>query len=92
MAFNERVDRVLGNITRIALESKVLFGSYGSEGVYGLAQCWNTLTVDECRECLTNAASKIKRCLPGVEGRAMNAGCFVRYSNQKFYSVSKSNG
>jgi len=56
------------------------------EGVYALVQCWKTLGIDECRDCLSNAVKKVRGCLPNSEGRVLNAGCYLRYSTHKFFS------
>lgn len=93
-AFQERVGRVLTNVTNSAVANNgyAVAGeddnSAGNNlGAYALAQCWRTVTKTGCSDCLANAVSKIKGCVPGTDGRAMNAGCFLRYSTQKFYNV-----
>ncbi|KAF8037036.1 hypothetical protein BT93_B0071 [Corymbia citriodora subsp. variegata] len=90
--FAEKVDRVLRNVSAVAPKNKgfAVFEEErtgGVAGVYALAQCWNTLDEKGCRECLKNAMIKARNCTPGDEGRAMNAGCFMRYSTQRFYTV-----
>lgn len=96
--FADRVEKVLRNVTGKALGVRVggsdegMFGVDGIKGAYALAQCWSTLSREQCRECLENATSRVRSCLPQVEGRAMNAGCFVRYSTQRFYSVPDNGG
>ncbi|XP_030531395.2 cysteine-rich receptor-like protein kinase 42 [Rhodamnia argentea] len=93
LRFADKVDRVLGNVTAVAPKNKgfAIFEEErrgGVAGVYALAQCWNTLNENGCRECLENAMIKARNCTPADEGRAMNAGCFMRYSTQKFYSYT----
>ncbi|KAF1862783.1 hypothetical protein Lal_00040048 [Lupinus albus] len=56
--------------------------------VYGLAQCWKIVNGSACKNCLADAVTKIGSCVPREEGRALNAGCYLRYSNQKFYNNS----
>ncbi|KAI4342541.1 hypothetical protein MLD38_027158 [Melastoma candidum] len=96
--FANRVEMVLRNVTgkALAVRDRVgeedMFGVDGIEGAYALAQCWSTLSLEQCKTCLRNASSLVKSCLPRAEGRAMNAGCFVRYSNQKFYSIPNGRG
>lgn len=51
---------------------------------YVLADCWKTLNVNSCRACLENASNSILGCLPWSEGRALNTGCFMRYSDINF--------
>lgn len=51
---------------------------------YVLADCWKTLDVNSCRTCLENASNSILGCLPWSEGRALNTGCFMRYSDINF--------
>ncbi|KAK3439946.1 hypothetical protein EUGRSUZ_B00286 [Eucalyptus grandis] len=95
--FADKVDQVLRNVLAIAPENKgfAVFKEMrrgGVAGVYALAQCWNTLDKKGCRECLANAMIKARNCTPGDEGRAMNAGCFMRYSTQRFYTVPTDGG
>ncbi|XP_020586544.1 cysteine-rich receptor-like protein kinase 2 [Phalaenopsis equestris] len=53
---------------------------------YGMAQCWRSLNATGCRECLKKGReSIIGKCLPADDGKAMNAGCFLRYSTEPFY-------
>ncbi|XVF43961.1 hypothetical protein PTKIN_Ptkin02bG0082600 [Pterospermum kingtungense] len=59
--------------------------SRGNVSVYGLAQCWKLVNGSACEGCLANAFSMITSCLPKEEGRVLNAGCYLRYSTQKFY-------
>ncbi|KAK7317637.1 hypothetical protein RJT34_02041 [Clitoria ternatea] len=59
--------------------------------VYGLAQCWEFVTGAACRKCLVNAVSRIATCATKQEGRALNAGCYLRFSPQKFYNNSTNN-
>ncbi|KAK1415745.1 hypothetical protein QVD17_31531 [Tagetes erecta] len=56
----------------------------GNESVHVLAQCWKTLTPSACRACLENASTTIRKCLPWSEGRVLNTGCFMRYSDIDF--------
>uniref|UniRef100_F6HUX8 Cysteine-rich receptor-like protein kinase 43 n=1 Tax=Vitis vinifera TaxID=29760 RepID=F6HUX8_VITVI len=53
--------------------------------VYGMASCWKTLDRDRCASCLASAAISAFACFPSAEGRVLNAGCFLRYSDYKFY-------
>ncbi|GFP88012.1 cysteine-rich receptor-like protein kinase 2 [Phtheirospermum japonicum] len=52
--------------------------------VYVLADCWRTISADSCRACLENASASVMGCLPWSDGRALNTGCFVRYSDSNF--------
>ncbi|KAL0357896.1 UNVERIFIED_CONTAM: Cysteine-rich receptor-like protein kinase [Sesamum calycinum] len=64
--------------------------SNGNLTVYGLAQCWEFVNGSGCVNCLENAALRIGSCPPKVEGRALNAGCYFRYSTTRFYNNSAS--
>ncbi|KAG8481694.1 hypothetical protein CXB51_026573 [Gossypium anomalum] len=83
--FETNVEYAVGNVTSIALR-KGRFGTVGVDGIYALAQCWESLTPEGCRQCLQNASMSVRRCMPGDEGRALNAGCYLRYSTRKFYN------
>ncbi|KAK3439935.1 hypothetical protein EUGRSUZ_B00273 [Eucalyptus grandis] len=94
---SDRVDRVLRKVLATAVQNKGFAvagedGVGGVAGVYALAQCWSALDAGGCRFCLENATSMARSCAPGEEARAMNAGCFLRYSTTKFYNVPDSRG
>ncbi|KAI3730903.1 hypothetical protein L1987_62083 [Smallanthus sonchifolius] len=55
-----------------------------NESAYVLAECWRTLSLDSCRACLENASALITKCFPWSEGRVLNTGCFMRYSDTDF--------
>ncbi|KAK4744355.1 hypothetical protein SAY87_010667 [Trapa incisa] len=96
--FKQRVVRVLKNVTTTAVSNRsyAVAGEEdtggGNLGAYALAQCWSTVSNSGCRACLEDAVSKIKGCLPGTDGRAMNAGCFLRYSTNRFYNIPNKGG
>lgn len=64
----------------------IVEGKGGISTVYALAQCWKTLSKQGCNQCLDTASDALKQCKDGSEGRAMLAGCFVRYSTERFFS------
>ncbi|CAK9176142.1 unnamed protein product [Ilex paraguariensis] len=85
LKFEKGIGELIDNVT----ESAVLNGGFGvsaMKGVYGLAQCWKTVSKEGCRECLEKAGKDVKGCFPSREGRALNAGCYFRYSTKKFFS------
>ncbi|XP_028772311.1 cysteine-rich receptor-like protein kinase 42 [Neltuma alba] len=84
--FEKSVGDVLDNVVRVSLGEGLGFGVGEVGGVYALAQCWKTLRSDECGICLRKAARDVRGCLPKREGRALNAGCYLRYSTRKFYN------
>ena len=55
-----------------------------NESAYALADCWRTLNASSCEVCLENASASILECLPWSEGRVLNTGCFMMYSNKDF--------
>ncbi|RZC61683.1 hypothetical protein C5167_023457 [Papaver somniferum] len=65
-------------------KSQVLVPGKANESAYVLANCWKKLSQSSCRACLDSAVSSIIGCLPLSEGRALNTGCFMRYSDTSF--------
>ncbi|KAL2510256.1 Cysteine-rich receptor-like protein kinase 2 [Forsythia ovata] len=63
-----------------------------NESAYVLADCWRSLSASSCRACLQNAFASILGCLPWSEGRALNTGCFLRYSDTNFLNPIPKNG
>ena len=64
---------------------KEVIGSGGAT-VYGVAQCAETASPSSCQECLKVAHGNINSCLPSTNGRAVDAGCFLRYSSSPFFA------
>ncbi|KAH6808052.1 hypothetical protein C2S51_029160 [Perilla frutescens var. frutescens] len=54
--------------------------------IYGVAQCAQTISQTGCQDCLTVAFRNIQGCLPDADGRAVDAACFLRYSDTPFFS------
>ncbi|GFZ17447.1 cysteine-rich RLK (RECEPTOR-like protein kinase) 42 [Actinidia rufa] len=89
--FEARVEEAVRNVTEEAgARRRGGFGAAGS-GAYALGQCWNTLNATGCEICMGDAWRETRKCLPGSEGRAFNAGCYLRYSSDKFFGTGKEN-
>lgn len=54
--------------------------------IYAIAQCAETVSESGCLDCLTVGYNNIHICLPNTEGRAFDAGCFMRYSETAFFA------
>ncbi|ESW29353.1 hypothetical protein PHAVU_002G063700 [Phaseolus vulgaris] len=63
-----------------------------NQSVYVLADCWRTLDKRSCKACLENAFFSLLGCLPWSEGRALNTGCFMRYSDTDFLDKEQETG
>ncbi|KAK8607263.1 hypothetical protein V6N13_053005 [Hibiscus sabdariffa] len=83
--FGKKVDYAVSRVTKIALRDGG-FGAVAVDGVFALAQCWESVPFEGCRECLKKAGMAVKGCLPKAEGRGLNTGCYLRYSNEKFFN------
>ncbi|XP_042500315.1 cold-responsive protein kinase 1-like [Macadamia integrifolia] len=60
----------------------------GSSGtaVYGVAQCALTVSETGCADCLSIAYQNIEICTQDSDSRAVDAGCFMRYSLTAFFA------
>ncbi|KAG2395078.1 Cysteine-rich receptor-like protein [Vigna angularis] len=54
--------------------------------IYAVAQCVETATEDKCLSCMQAGYNNLQSCLPNTEGRAYDAGCFMRYSTTPFFA------
>ncbi|KAI5352293.1 hypothetical protein L3X38_005184 [Prunus dulcis] len=91
--FKDNALRLVRNLSFMAPKNdgfSVGFVGQGNETVYGLAQCWEFVNGSACEECLADTVVRIGSCPPKAEGRVLNAGCYLRYSTQKFYSNNTS--
>ncbi|KAK6912367.1 Gnk2-homologous domain [Dillenia turbinata] len=68
-----------------AATKKEVSGSSG-RAVYGVAQCAETVSPSGCLQCLQVAQNNIQGCPPNTDGRAFDAGCFLRYSDTAFFA------
>ncbi|KAF9607587.1 hypothetical protein IFM89_037211 [Coptis chinensis] len=72
--------------------TKVSVSGSKNESAYVLANCWKTLNASSCRACLDNASASLTKCLPWSEGRRLNTGCFLRYSDRDFLNSIQRGG
>jgi len=56
--------------------------------VYAAAQCVETVGEGGCAQCLNVAVANIDGCPPNSDGRAVDAGCFMRYSDKSFFPAN----
>ncbi|KAL5064626.1 hypothetical protein RYX36_026363, partial [Vicia faba] len=78
------VGAVIMNVSKGAGEHMFAVDEEG--GVFGLAQCWETVDKWSCQRCLREAEKRVLECVPSPEGRSLFTGCFMRYSSRKFYN------
>ncbi|KAL2333159.1 hypothetical protein Fmac_014372 [Flemingia macrophylla] len=58
----------------------------GGGAIYAVAQCAETATISDCLKCMQVAYNNLQKCLPNTDGRAYDAGCFMRYSTTLFFA------
>ncbi|XP_051116450.1 cysteine-rich receptor-like protein kinase 2 [Andrographis paniculata] len=83
-ALSRAVLKAPGNDGYARVETKKMTVASRNESVYVLANCWKNLNASACSACLRNAFASLLGCLPRSGGRAVNVGCFVRYSDINF--------
>jgi len=93
--YSSAVNTVLSNVTTLAVKSNKGFAvssAFRSMEVaaYALGQCWENLNTSSCAACLSAAAASVAKCAPAEEGRALFAGCFIRYSTAPFWNSENS--
>ncbi|CAI9272118.1 unnamed protein product [Lactuca saligna] len=70
-----------------AASTRALPDSSGT--VYGIAQCNQNLSQSVCEDCLNSRYSSLDDCLPNTNGRAIDNGCFMRYSSTPFFGQNQ---
>ncbi|XP_010552664.1 PREDICTED: cysteine-rich receptor-like protein kinase 3 [Tarenaya hassleriana] len=88
--FGENAAELVRNMSVQAVNGGFYAGFVDRQNVtvHGLAQCWEPLNRSGCQHCLGKAANAIASCFVREEGRSLNAGCYMRFSTQKFYNNS----
>ncbi|KAF7130409.1 hypothetical protein RHSIM_Rhsim10G0182200 [Rhododendron simsii] len=61
----------------------------GGGTVYAVAQCVQSVSESGCLGCLQVAYGNIQSCPPYTDGRAIDPGCFFRYSDTAFFGANK---
>ncbi|GLJ26032.1 hypothetical protein SUGI_0499250 [Cryptomeria japonica] len=64
-----------------------------ADPVYGLVQCRQYLTPNECLQCFTAAKAKVKEFCPKSNGAKIHLhGCFLRFENDTFFDGREHGG
>ncbi|PWA58332.1 Concanavalin A-like lectin/glucanase, subgroup [Artemisia annua] len=90
-AFRETVNTLLSNL-RVATPRTPQFYAASTRRVtgsnltiYAISQCNINISQSDCAKCLSIRSTTLSDCLPNTNGRAIDAGCFMRYSNTAFF-------
>ncbi|KAE8775158.1 protein kinase [Hordeum vulgare] len=86
--FNGAVQALVRDLTTAVPRFPRLVAMAARTGVYAMAQCVETVGMDGCAQCLEVASRNIGRCPPKSDGRAVDAGCFMRYSDKPFFPAN----
>nr|XP_010907638.1 cysteine-rich receptor-like protein kinase 2 [Elaeis guineensis] len=84
-AFTAAAERLVRDLAAATPRIPGFFAGAERGGVYGVAQCVETVNERGCSQCLQVALGNIRGCPPDSYGRAVDVGCFLRYSNDPFF-------
>ncbi|KAL7611311.1 hypothetical protein Lser_V15G12081 [Lactuca serriola] len=73
--------------TYFAASTRQITGT--NQTVYAIAQCGPNITQSMCAECLEIRFRLLDNCLPSTSGRAIDDGCFMRYSEIPFFQANQ---
>nr|ABA93633.2 Protein kinase domain containing protein, expressed [Oryza sativa Japonica Group] len=79
---------LVGDLAAAAPRAPGLAAAAARGGVYAAAQCVETVGEGGCAQCLPVPARNIDGCPPDSDGRAVDAGCFMRYSDKPFFPAN----
>lgn len=71
-----------------AAAKRQVFNNGTTPTVYAAAQCVETISPSDCRDCLTRVYTSLQTCLPQPGGSSVEPGCFLRYSDSSFFADS----
>nr|GEU35724.1 cysteine-rich receptor-like protein kinase 2 [Tanacetum cinerariifolium] len=90
-AFRETVKKLLSDL-RVATPRTPEFYAASTRRVtgsnvtiYAISQCNINISQSDCAKCVSIRSTTLSECLPSTTGRAIDAGCFMRYSNTAFF-------
>ncbi|EEF36201.1 serine-threonine protein kinase, plant-type, putative [Ricinus communis] len=91
--FQTAVERLLGDLEIATPRINGFFAASKREvvgtsnaSVYAVAQCVQTIDMAGCLACMQAAYRNLQRCPPNADGRAVDSGCFMRYSDRPFFA------
>ncbi|KAI3747605.1 hypothetical protein L6452_10119 [Arctium lappa] len=90
-SFNQTVEELLSDIQIATPRTSNLYVastrqvSSSNATIYAIAQCVENTTQAICQNCLDTAYNNLYSCLPSMEGRTIDLGCFMRYSETPFF-------
>uniref|UniRef100_A0A0E0EZ24 Protein kinase domain-containing protein n=1 Tax=Oryza meridionalis TaxID=40149 RepID=A0A0E0EZ24_9ORYZ len=76
--FADAARGLVGDLVAAVPRAPGLAAAAARAGVYAAAQCVVTVGEGGCAQCLEVAARNIDGCPPNSDGRAVDAGCFMR--------------
>ncbi|XP_054796734.1 cysteine-rich receptor-like protein kinase 2 isoform X2 [Prosopis cineraria] len=92
IAFTETAQNLLMNLQTATPRISGFFAATkmqvpnNGETIYAFAQCVNTVTQGGCLDFVTTGYSNMQICFTYSEGRAFDAGSFMRYSTTSFFA------
>ncbi|XP_042437968.1 cysteine-rich receptor-like protein kinase 2 [Zingiber officinale] len=87
--FTASVRSLVADLSAATPRIPKFFAAAEREGVLAVAQCVETVSEEGCEQCLAAAVGNVMRCLPSADGRALGAGCFMRYSDESFFPANR---
>ncbi|KAJ6735260.1 PROMASTIGOTE SURFACE ANTIGEN PROTEIN PSA [Salix purpurea] len=90
--FNTTVASLLGDLQVATPRINGFFAASKREvagsnlSVYAIAQCVQTIDSAGCKACMEVAYKNVQKCPPNADGRALDSGCFMRYSDKPFFA------
>ncbi|KAK8956388.1 Cysteine-rich receptor-like protein kinase 29 [Platanthera guangdongensis] len=86
--FDDSARELLRGLSLVAPRMTGYFAAAAYAGVYAVAQCSPIVSQPVCSVCLQVAYANIKGCFSASDGRAVDAVCFMRYSNEAFFPAN----
>ena len=71
-----------------AAAKRQVFSNGTTLTAYAAAQCVETISPTDCRNCLTRVFTDLQTCLLQPRGSCVEPACFLRYSNSSFFADS----
>ncbi|RWW13420.1 hypothetical protein GW17_00022861 [Ensete ventricosum] len=87
--FSEAAKALVRDLTSATPRISGFFAAAERDGVFAVAQCVETVNEEGCAQCLKVADANIEGCPPDADGRAVDAGCFMRYSSKSFFPANQ---
>lgn len=86
--FGHKVNEAMESLWELVSSQSwgTVFKNDPNYNIFGLVQCYQDASVDDCELCFKTSQEKLQQCIPARSGRVYLDQCFIRFDHYNFYN------